>query len=302
MFSLKTYLDEKRRAVDAELEQILPPEDDPPEVLHAAMRYAVFSGGKRLRPVLCIAAAEAVGGDPAPACRAGAALELLHAYTLVHDDLPCMDDDDMRRGKPTVHVAYGEANAVLTGDALQALAFEVLAACAPPAPWSAADLVRALAAAAGSRGVVGGQVEDLAGLDRPLTADRLTFIHMHKTADLFRAALRIGAMSAGAAQDSVEALSRYGQELGLAFQITDDLLDATGNDAATGKRVGKDARKGKLTFPGLLGIDESARRAERLIDEACASLSSLGSGAERLGLRSADLLDALARYVLERNR
>ena len=268
MFSLKTYLDEKRRAVDAELEQILPPEDDPPEVLHAAMRYAVFSGGKRLRPVLCIAAAEAVGGDPAPACRAGAALELLHAYTLVHDDLPCMDDDDMRRGKPTVHVAYGEANAVLTGDALQALAFEVLAACAPPAPWSAADLVRALAAAAGSRGVVGGQVEDLAGLDRPLTADRLTFIHMHKTADLFRAALPVGAMSAGAAQDSVEALSRYGQELGLAFQITDDLLDAPADGSPPAD----------LSCLGLDTPDTARRNAAACLQAAAAALDPFPPG------------------------
>ncbi len=220
MFDLSQYLEERRARVDAELERLLPPADTPPALLHQAMRYAVLGAGKRLRPILCEAAADAAGGS-AEALPAGAAVEIVHAYTLVHDDLPCMDDDTERRGRPTCHVRFGEANALLAGDALLALAFEVLAGL--PGPHAAAR-VRELALAAGSRGVVGGQVDDLAA--DPPTRERVTRVHQHKTADLFRAAIRLGALSAGAAPEILGALTDYANHLGHAFQITDDILDA----------------------------------------------------------------------------
>ncbi|MBN1556928.1 MAG: polyprenyl synthetase family protein [Lentisphaerae bacterium] len=226
MFDLTAYLRERAAAVDAELDRVLPPESEPPAGLHRAMRYSVLSGGKRLRAVLCLAAAEAAApGRPAPFA-AAAAVELLHAYTLVHDDLPDMDDDAERRGKPSTHVAFGPALAILAGDALQALAFETAARAPVPAPYPANQLVLELARAAGSRGVVGGQVEDLAADALP-DPGTLRFIHEHKTADLFRAALRFGAVSAGAPPEALGALTEYGLQFGLAFQITDDLLDAT---------------------------------------------------------------------------
>ena len=269
--------------------------------MREAIRYSLLAPGKRLRPILVLTAAEVCGGSIDAAMPAACAVEMVHAYSLVHDDLPAMDDDDLRRGQPTCHKKFGEALAILAGDALLTMAFETLAEQVGP-PELAAACCAALAHAAGPCRMVGGQADDVAGPGTGGSVEQLDWLHLRKTGAMIRVSLKLGALTAGAVAAQMEALDRYGERLGLAFQITDDLLDATGNDAATGKRVGKDARKGKLTFPGLLGIDESARRAERLIDEACASLSSLGSGAERLGLRSADLLDALARYVLERNR
>ena len=228
MFDLAAYLRERVSLIDAELDRILPPETEPPARLHEAMRYSVFSGGKRLRAVLCLAAAEAArGGVGSPALAAAAAVELLHAYTLVHDDLPDMDDDAERRGKPSTHVAFGADIAILAGDALQALAFETAARAPVPAAIPPNRLVIELARAAGSRGVVGGQVEDLAAIECAPAPDALRFIHEHKTADLFRAALRMGALAAGAAPETLAALTDYGLRFGLAFQITDDLLDGT---------------------------------------------------------------------------
>ncbi len=216
------------------LDRALPPVDEPPADLHAAMRHAVLAGGKRLRPILCLAAADAAS-DRRPfaaaktlapaALHAAVAVECLHAYTLVHDDLPAMDDDAWRRGQPTCHVKFGEALAILAGDALQALAFETAARCGAPGRGGAAALTAELGRAAGSRGVVGGQAADIAA-PRPCDADRLAFIHLHKTADLFCAACRMGGLAVGAARRRVDALGEYGRQLGLAFQLTDDLLDA----------------------------------------------------------------------------
>lgn len=247
MLDLTTYLRERAACIEAALDAFMPKADEPPAQLHEAMRYSVFSGGKRLRPALCLAAADACGADPPlnplqggdihPAMLAAIAVELLHTYTLIHDDLPCMDDDDVRRGKPTSHKAFGEANAVLAGDALQALAFEAAAAAKVPAPNPPNQLVLELARAVGSRGVVGGQAEDLATEGKMVDAERVEAIHRHKTADLFRASLRMGAFAAGAGADALEALSVYGEYLGLAFQITDDLLDQSpGYAPAVGKR------------------------------------------------------------------
>ena len=225
-FDLDGYLKQQQMRIDGAIQKRMPPADVRPAVLHKAMRYAVFSGGKRLRPILCLAAADAAGGDGQEALDAAVAVELLHTYTLIHDDLPCMDDDALRRGHPTCHVAFGEANAVLAGDALQALAFECAAETPPGFFYPAGQLVAELALAAGSRGVVGGQVEDLAVAESEADVEAITFIHQHKTADLFRAAVRMGAMAGNATPDTLDALSTYGEGFGLAFQIVDDLLDA----------------------------------------------------------------------------
>jgi len=263
MFDLNDYLTKRRAEVETALDQLLPAAEIKPAVLHEAMRYAVFTGGKRLRPILSMAAAEACGGDAAAALLPGCAVEILHTYTLVHDDLPCMDDDDERRGKPTVHVAFNETNAVLAGDALQALAFELVSRTPPTERWRASDLVKELAGAAGSRGVVGGQVADLGLSNQAPTSEEIDFIHEHKTADLFCAALRLGAMAANGSPDRVEALGRYALDLGLAFQITDDLLDAPESDTSP-----DEASCLSVTDP------ETARaRAKALIHDAIEALS-----------------------------
>jgi geranylgeranyl diphosphate synthase, type II len=265
MFDLPTYLRKQAACIEAALEAALPPAAEPPVPLHEAMRYSVFSGGKRLRPILCLAAAEACGAT-APAMPAAVAVELLHTYTLIHDDLPCMDDDDIRRGKPTVHRAFGEAVAVLAGDALQALAFEQ--AAAGPVP---AALVGELARAAGSRGVVGGQAADLAAAGRAPAPAEIDYIHRNKTAALFRAALRLGALAADGDPKALHALSDYGENIGLAFQITDDLLDGT---------------------PGYAHAD-GRHRARALTDAAVAAL-------QHPALRQTEPLRALAEFLLGR--
>ena len=289
-----------------------------PPRLREAMRYSLLAPGKRLRPMLVLLAAEACGGPIDASMPAACAVEMIHTYSLMHDDLPAMDDDDLRRGRPTCHKAFDEATAILAGDALLTLAFEVLAKETEP-PATAAACCAALAEAAGARGMAGGQADDIAGAgeglgigdwgldsdssrvslrDEPpgtrpsLPVSLLESIHQRKTGALIRVSLRLGALIAGAAADQQTALDLYGRRFGLAFQITDDLLDVQSNQAATGKRVGKDAQQGKLTFPSLLGIDRSVRRAKQLIAEACQSLAPCGDRAD--GLRT------LAGYVLER--
>jgi len=231
VFNLEEYLKRRRSRIDEAIDARMPPAELRPTVLHQAMRYAVLSGGKRLRPILCLAASEAAGGGWEEALNAAVAVELVHAYTLIHDDLPCMDDDALRRGKPTCHVAFGEANAVLAGDALQALAFELASQCNPGSLYPPNQPVIELAQAAGSRGVVGGQVEDIVFSEKVPDADAVAFIHLHKTADLFRAAVRMGAVCANAAPEVLDALTTYAVELGLAFQIVDDLLDADSGES-----------------------------------------------------------------------
>ncbi len=225
MFDLTRYLESQRRLIDAALDREMPSETERPVALHRAMRYSVLNGGKRLRPVLCIAAAEALGAPAEAALPSAMAAELLHAYTLVHDDLPCMDDAAERRGKPTVHVAFGEAMAVLTGDALQALAFEMPIRNRHCRPQTILRHIAELARAAGSQGVIGGQVEDLAAMNGTPSAETMAYIHLHKTADLFRAAVRMGAIAGAADEPSLAAFTRYAECLGLAFQLSDDLLD-----------------------------------------------------------------------------
>ena len=321
MHDLSRRLAEIRSRVEERLNEALRPEPGFPEPLREAMRYSLLAPGKRLRPALVVLAAEACGGDNADPWPAACAVEMIHAYSLIHDDLPAMDDDDLRRGLPTCHKKFGEALAILAGDALQTTAFQVLAEGYPPA--TAAACCRELAHAAGPAGMIGGQVDDMAaeagraggvnppvvhslgdavlhrGVDTPRSPlEKLEHLHARKTGALIRASLKLGALAAHAPNpppaETLERLEGYGRRLGLAFQITDDLLDVEGSADRAGKRVGKDAARGKLTYPGLLGPDESRRRAERLCREAREQLAPLGTAA-------AGLL-ALASFVLERDR
>jgi geranylgeranyl diphosphate synthase type II len=296
--------------VERYLDALLQPTDGCPAALLGAMRYGLLAPGKRLRPLLVILAAEACGGGEA--VPAGCAVEMIHAYSLIHDDLPAMDDDDLRRGQPTCHIKFGEALAILAGDGLLTMAFQVLAESYPPA--TAAACCCELARGAGAAGMVGGQVDDLAW-ERPsieyvgheaqypvLSAQYsvLESLHARKTGALFRAALRMGAYVAqgeqpgGPRRELLAGLDAYGRCFGQAFQITDDLLDVEGNTEQTGKRVGKDAARGKLTYPGILGVAESHRRAQQLCDEAQQHLAILGPAGDRLG--------ALARTLLVRKK
>jgi geranylgeranyl diphosphate synthase type II len=288
MFNLENYLAERRTRIDEAIDRAMPPDTSSPKVLHQAMRYSVFSGGKRLRPILCLAAAEALSSDPVAFERAMApaiAVELFHTFTLIHDDLPSMDNDDMRRGQPTCHKVFGEANAVLAGDALQALAFEIVAHSTPVPPYTVGQMVIELAEAAGSRGVVGGQVEDLLAGTNP-TEEQIRFIHLHKTADLFHAAIRMGAMVGGATPDALNMLSDYGTCIGLAFQIADDLLDAT--DVAAGK-----AKPGASCLTAMTA-SEARRQAEALVAQALKHVDAINCPA-------AEPLRAIARFTVERS-
>jgi geranylgeranyl diphosphate synthase type II len=293
---LTDYLSEAGRRVDEALRGYLPEvSDDPaalcPARLAAAMRYSVLGGGKRLRPLLCLLAAEACGAEPEAALPAACALELVHTYSLIHDDLPAMDDDDLRRGRPTCHKAFDEATAILAGDALLTLAFEIVARHTRPA-GAALGCVGVLAEAAGAAGMVGGQMADLQAEGRSDgTLEALEAIHRRKTGALLRAALQMGAIVAGASAACRAALDSYGRAVGLTFQIVDDLLDVQGDEAKVGKRVRKDCELGKWTYPGFLGVAGSRQHARQLADEAVAALEPLGPGAERLRSLALDLLE-----------
>lgn len=281
--SLREYLTEQRKLIDAELDRWVPSESTPPEVIHRAMRYSLFAGGKRIRPLLCLEAArsvsDAVPGIETVAC----ALELVHTYSLIHDDLPALDNDDFRRGKPTCHKIFGEAMAILAGDALLTLAFRVLAAAGAANGTRQARIVLELAEAAGTPdGMIGGQVADLEGEGKAPNPVLLDTIHRAKTGALLRASLRIGAIYSGATAGQLEALSRYGDHVGLAFQIVDDLLDVEQPSEALGKTAGKDVAQHKITFPAVFGLEESRRMAEREREIAIRSLDCFGERARRL--------------------
>ncbi|MBC8357082.1 MAG: polyprenyl synthetase family protein [Planctomycetes bacterium] len=287
------YAKDARVEIDAALERFTEFDSDCPAGLREAIRHSLLAPCKRLRPLLVLMAAESCGSDREAAMPVACAVEMVHTYSLIHDDLPAMDDDDLRRGLPTCHAKYGEAMGILAGDALLTKAFEVLA-CDVRDPSVAAACCAALAKAAGASGMVGGQVDDLAAEFQDGGIEQLERIHRRKTGAMFLVSLRLGALVADAESEQFAALDAYGSRLGLAFQIADDLLDVRGEEAAMGKRIGKDSDRGKLTFPALLGVDESTRRARQLIDEACAALAIFGANASQL--------DALARYVVERNR
>ena len=283
--------------IEEALVEALPSDPDTPPDLLEAMRYSLMAGGKRLRPILVLLAAEACGADPRDAMPAACAVEMVHTYSLIHDDLPAMDDDDLRRGQPTSHVAFGEAMAILAGDALLTRGFEVLAADLPD-PVVAAECCRVLASAGGSDGMVGGQVADLAAtntspesVDDPLQV--LGAIHRRKTGRLLAASLELGAVVAGAEKQVRESLLDYGQQVGLAFQVADDLLDVEGDINRTGKTSGRDAHLGKWTYPALAGNDTSRRLARNCIASACAAVEPLGEAGEPLKV--------LAEFVIERD-
>jgi geranylgeranyl diphosphate synthase, type II len=288
---LKTYLAERCALVDAALDRFIPAADVSPPTIHQAMRHSVFAGGKRLRPVLCLAAAEACNGTPDDAMPAACAVECLHTYSLVHDDLPCMDDDDFRRGVPTCHKVYGDAVAVLAGDALQALAFELVAQVPAKGAFTAKDYVLELARTAGSLHLVGGQVMDLEGEGKRLPLEDLRFVHESKTAALLTTSIKLGAMSAGATAEQVVALHQVGWCTGLAFQIIDDILDVTQTSEKLGKSAGKDVATEKSTYPALLGLEASRAEAHRLTDAAMLALEPFGAAGERLRQLAKHLLD-----------
>jgi geranylgeranyl diphosphate synthase, type II len=294
-FDLTAYLNDRRRRVDDALSAVLLPDDVEPPSVHRAMRYSVMAGGKRLRPILVIAGAEAVGGAAETVMPAACALELIHTYSLIHDDLPAMDDDDYRRGRLTNHKVFGEAVAILAGDALLTDAFRLIAENAARMAKDAAlvrDVIVEVVDAASTRGMVGGQVVDIESEGKTVTPETLEYIHLHKTAALIRASLRVGAMLAGGGADQLAIIGEAGRSLGLAFQIVDDILDVEGTLAELGKSAGSDERKGKATYPAVHGIEASREEARRLIGRAKDELVGLGT--------SAVPLCALADYIFER--
>ena len=296
---LDSSLQSLREQIDADLAGRLDALDPAacPADLNAAMRHSLLAGGKRLRPTLVLLACEACDGDPTLAMDPACAIEMVHTYSLIHDDLPSMDDDDVRRGRPTCHVQFGESTAILAGDALLTMAFETIATSELPAE-AIAGCVADLALAAGACGMVGGQVDDVAaeqGLDAATpAAEQLESIHRRKTGCLITAALTMGARVAGANQELTDALRNYGMCVGLAFQIADDLLDLTSTPQKMGKGTGKDAERGKLTYPALIGAATSRQRAYDLVQDACRWIEPLGERGERL--------ERLARYIVERDR
>ena len=293
-FDLDAYLRERRLLVDDALDAYLPPAHQPPPRLHDSMRYSLFCGGKRLRPILALAGAEAVGGEPRQVLPLACAVECIHTFSLIHDDLPAIDNDHLRRGSPTNHVVYGEAMAILAGDALLALAFELIAECRLFQPADRVlDALTMVARASGTRGMVGGQVSDIECEGRSdLDEAAVASIHARKTGALLLASLLAGARLAGATVSEEEALREYGRQVGLAFQITDDILDLEGDAATLGKPIGSDLRQDKATYPKVLGIAVSREMARRASETAVAALSNFD--------QRADPLRALSRYVVER--
>ncbi len=289
---LKRYIAERCGQVEAAMLQSI---SDPsiPRTLREAMAYSLNAGGKRLRPVLCIAGAEAVGGGIDRVMPAAVALEMIHTFSLIHDDLPAMDDDSLRRGKPTNHKVYGEAVAILAGDGLLAEAFYVLADSAAE-PKLLIETIRDIASATGGRGMTGGQLFDMESTGKRVSVAQLEALHRFKTGALIRVAVTSGARLCGASAGQIEALGRYGEAIGLAFQIADDLLDIEGDQALLGKDIGSDQENGKSTYPALLGLEESRKLAAGLVGSAVAELSPFGEAAEPLRL--------IARYTIERNQ
>ncbi|MBD8871738.1 farnesyl diphosphate synthase [Rhodanobacter sp. DHB23] len=289
--ALQTLIRRAEQALDARL----PDAGQPPVELHRAMRYAVLGGGKRLRPLLVYAAAHALGRDDAALDASACAVELIHAYSLVHDDLPAMDDDDLRRGRPTCHIVFGEAMAILAGDALQALAFELLTVPdAAPDPAAGMRMLHALGRACGAEGMAGGQALDLAAVGRRLTLAELEHMHACKTGALIQASVQLGALAAGADHATLAALDRYASAVGLAFQVRDDILDVEGDSAVIGKTAGKDAAADKPTFPSIIGLDASRARLAELTATALDAIAPLGP--------RGGLLAELAHYAAQRHR
>lgn len=296
-FNVAAYLAEKRALVDRLLEAYLPPENARPQALSRAVRYSLFAGGKRIRPILALAATEAVGAKSEPGLSLAASLECIHTYSLIHDDLPALDNDDFRRGRPTCHKAFGEAVAILAGDALLTHAF-ALASDARLSPEIPSDVriavIAELGEAAGAAGMVGGQVEDVLSEGAAADHDQLVFIHTHKTGALIRASARIGGIIGAASRDALARISVYGERIGLAFQIADDILDVEGSRESLGKSPGKDRESRKMTFPSIVGLDRSKAMARECMDAALDALEPLG--------RAAEPLRAIGRFIVTRKQ
>lgn len=290
--NLNAYLSSRVKQIDRALDRYLPNESAKPATIHKAMRYSLFAGGKRLRPVLCLAAAEACGGKIDKAMPLACAMECIHTYSLVHDDLPSMDNDDFRRGRATCHKVFGDGIAILAGDALLTVAFEIVSRAKPTSRYNMSILLREVADAAGSRKLIAGQVADLEAEGKKHDRAELRYIHENKTAAILTTTLRLGAMSANASPNQLKAMTKFGRSLGLAFQVIDDILDVTQTSEKLGKSAGKDVAAQKATYPAVIGLDASRAEARRLTKQAHRALSIFGKRGETLR--------ALANYLLER--
>ena len=291
---LNQYLEARRLMVEEALEIALPNQDGPESRVVEAMRYSLFAGGKRLRPILCLAASEAVGGDIQSAMPAGCALEMIHTYSLIHDDLPAMDDDDLRRGKPTNHKVFGEAIAILAGDGLLTEAFVLLSDYHALLPERAVQVIGVIAEAASYRGMVGGQVVDMLSQNKPADLETVQQMHSRKTAALIAAATESGALAGKGSEAQVAALARYGRAIGLAFQIADDILDIEGDTELLGKTTGADEARGKVTYPAAVGLERSRQAANDMINDALAALEGFDD--------KANPLRSLAQYIITRKK
>ena len=289
---LKLYLIARQKEVDRALDRFLPGNSTPPATIHRAMRYSLFAGGKRLRPILCLAAAEACGGKIGAALPLACAIECIHTYSLVHDDLPSMDNDDLRRGRATCHKVFGDGIAILAGDALLTIAFEIAANVKSTKRYDLREIFCEIATAAGSQRLIAGQVADLEAEGKRINRDQLRYIHENKTAALLTTSVRLGAMAANANAKQLAAITAFGRALGLAFQVIDDILDVTQTSEKLGKSAGKDVAAKKATYPAVIGLEKSRAEARRLTSKAHSSLKSIGENAA--------VLRALADYLLQR--
>ncbi len=294
---LRHYLNDRKALIDQRLREYFPPIDGPAAVISEAMTYSLFAGGKRLRPILCMASASIVGGLEENVLPVACALECIHTYSLIHDDLPAMDDDDLRRGKPTNHKVFGDAIALLSGDGLLTEAFRLMAEAPSLECKSAAillEVIRLVTRAAGCHGMIGGQVADILSEGKKVEFSVVEFIHRHKTAALIRASVLAGVLLGGGTGQQTDALGSYGEKIGLAFQISDDILDIEGDSITMGKAAGADDKKGKATYPALLGLEKAKSIQTKLVDDAVEHLGQFGERAEPLEL--------IARYIIERKK
>ncbi len=291
---LNAYIAESRKLVDECLHRLLPPADQEPSTIHKAMRYSVFAGGKRVRPILVLASGESLAGDRGVLLHLGAAIEMMHTYSLIHDDLPALDNDDLRRGVPTCHKVFGDAMAILTGDSLLTRCFQLLAELPKVTDSTRVRIIGEVATATGTiKGMIAGQVVDLESEGKPVDAKLLEYIHESKTGALLKACVRCGALAAGAEASELHALTEYGSKIGLVFQIVDDILDVTSSSAVLGKTAGKDEKVKKATYPALYGIEASRQKAHELVESALQDIRSFG--------READVLRNLAQFVVSRS-
>ena len=290
---IRTYLSESKKLVDAQLEKLLPAVNEEPATIHKAMRHSVFAGGKRVRPILVLASGESLAGDRDVLLHLGSAIEMMHTYSLIHDDLPALDNDDLRRGVPTCHKVFGEAMAILAGDALMTRCYQVLADIPGLSEAGKVNIIREVSYATGTiNAMIGGQVVDLESEGKSVSADVLTYIHYSKTGALLRACVRCGALAAGANSDQLRALTEFGQKIGLVFQIVDDILDVTSSSEVLGKTAGKDEKVKKATYPAFYGIEASKQKANELVASALQDIRSFGE--------EAGYLRSLAQFIVSR--